>query len=267
MNITIGKPCAISEKGGRSNNEDSVHPLPEDVTANQKLFLVCDGVGGAEKGEVASSLACESVQTFFDTFLNGDPTPDFIQRAVQYTETCFDSYVQEHPEATGMATTMTLAYIASSGIVLAHVGDSRIYYLRDGEILFQTEDHSLVNSLVRLGKITPQEAFTHPQRNVIIRAIQGSYTPTEPDVMLINDIQPGDFIFLCSDGVMERLKNERISDLFGQNLTVAEIKDAILEACEGKTRDNYSFYIIPIQKVHYNTGLKQNILSFLYSFV
>ena len=159
MIITIGKPCAITEKGGRSNNEDSIYPLPEQVTLDQKLFMVCDGVGGAEKGEVASSLACESIQTFFSTFLKDDPTPEFIHKAVHYAEVCFDSYVQEHPEAMGMATTLTMAYIASSGIVLAHIGDSRIYHLRKGEILYQTEDHSLVNSLVKLGKITPEEAL------------------------------------------------------------------------------------------------------------
>lgn len=94
----------------------------------------------------------------------------------------------------GMATTLTMAYIASSGIVLAHIGDSRIYHLRKGEILYQTEDHSLVNSLVKLGKITPEEALTHPQRNVIIRAIQGTHTPTEADIITLNDIQPDDFL-------------------------------------------------------------------------
>ena len=93
MIITIGKPCAITEKGGRSNNEDSIYPLPEQVTLDQKLFMVCDGVGGAEKGEVASSLACESIQTFFSTFLKDDPTPEFIHKAVHYAEVCFDSYV------------------------------------------------------------------------------------------------------------------------------------------------------------------------------
>lgn len=91
MIITIGKPCAITEKGGRSNNEDSIYPLPEQVTLDQKLFMVCDGVGGAEKGEVASSLACESIQTFFSTFLKDDPTPEFIHKAVHYAEVCFDS--------------------------------------------------------------------------------------------------------------------------------------------------------------------------------
>ena len=86
MNITIGKPWAVSEKGGRLNNEDSIFPLPETANSNQNLFLVCDGVGGAEKGEIASSLACESFQTFFSTFREGEPSAGFINKAIRYTE-------------------------------------------------------------------------------------------------------------------------------------------------------------------------------------
>ena len=266
MYITIGKPYAVSEKGRRSNNEDAVYPLPERVHADQKLFLVCDGVGGAEKGEVASALACESIHTFFSSFLEGDPTPDFIQRAIQYTEARFNAYIDEHPEAMGMATTLTLAYIASSGIVWAHAGDSRLYHLRKGEILRRTEDHSLVNLWVRLGKISPEEVATHPVRNVITRAIQGGHEPIEADVEVLTDIQTGDFIFLCTDGVLESMDDAAIAEAFRRS-SVVEIKDAIMEACVDKTRDNFSFYIIPIQKVRTETSLKQNILSFLYSFV
>lgn len=93
MNITIGNPWAVSEKGGRLNNEDSIFPLPETANSNQNLFLVCDGVGGAEKGEIASSLACESFQTFFSTFREGEPNADFINKAIRYTEARFDDYV------------------------------------------------------------------------------------------------------------------------------------------------------------------------------
>ena len=115
MSITIGKPCAVCEKGGRANNEDCVFPEEEYTESGQRLFLVCDGVGGAERGEVASALACESIRTYFDTFLgDADPTADFIQRALRYTETRFDAYLQAHPEAKGMATTLTLASIGSS---------------------------------------------------------------------------------------------------------------------------------------------------------
>ena len=128
MMITIGKPCAVCEKGGRANNEDCIYPSSECADSHQRLFLVCDGVGGSERGEIASALACDALQTFFATFLGEeDPTPAFIQQAVHYAETRFDTYLQQHPEATGMATTMTLAYIGKQSLTLAHIGDSRIY--------------------------------------------------------------------------------------------------------------------------------------------
>lgn len=148
------------------------------------------------KGEIASSLACESFQSFFSTFLEEEPSEEFINKAIRYTEARFDDYVNSHPEAKGMATTLTMVSVGISGITLAHIGDSRIYQFRRGEIIYQTEDHSLVNSLVKLGKISKEEAVTHPQKNVIIRAIQGTEHPTEADVALLNDIQVGDF-FLC----------------------------------------------------------------------
>lgn len=267
MNITIGKPCAISEKGGRTNNEDSIYPAPETVNTAQKLFLVCDGVGGAEKGEIASALACESFRTYFATFLEGDPSGEFIQKALQYAESRFDDYIATHPEAAGMATTLTMAYVGDAGITLAHVGDSRIYLFRKGRIVHQTEDHSLVNSLLKLGKISPEEARFHPQKNVIVRAIQGSRRPTEADVVILKDLQPGDCIFMCTDGVMERFTNESLASLFTHSTASEQIKDAVLAACSEKTRDNFSFYILPIHNVQNSPGIKQNILSFLYSFV
>lgn len=267
MNITIGKPCAISEKGGRLNNEDSIYPQPETVAANQRLFIVCDGVGGADKGEVASSLACESIQSYFSTFLEGEPTKEFIRKAVQYAEARFDDYIGRNPDAKGMATTLTLVYIGDSGVLLAHIGDSRIYHFRKGEICYQTEDHSLVNSLIKLGKITPSEAATHPQKNIILKAIQGKERPVEAEVVLLQDIQAGDTFFMCTDGVLETLNNESLSSLFINNRPADSIKDVLVECCSGRTRDNFSFYIIPIHQVNDNGGIKQNLLSLFYSFI
>ena len=267
MLITIGKPCAVCEKGGRANNEDCVYPVSECADSDQRLFLVCDGVGGAARGEIASALACDAIQTYFATFLdNEDPTAEFIQQAVHYTETRFDAYIQEHPEAIGMATTLTLAYIGKKGLTLAHIGDSRIYYIRNGQALYRSEDHSLVNSLVNLGRITPEEARVHPQRNQILRAIQGSHAPTEAEVIQWQDIQSGDWLFLCSDGILERFDDPQLLQQFIRTDSPAEIKDHILEACEGNTRDNYSFYLIPLHKSEGKARLRQNILSFLYSF-
>lgn len=267
MNITIGKTWAVSEKGGRLNNEDSIYPPPEAANTNQKLFLVCDGVGGAEKGEVASSLACDAFQTFFSTFLEGDPTSDFINRTIRYVETRFDDYVTSHSEANGMATTLTMVFVGNFGITLAHVGDSRIYYFREGEILYRTEDHSLVNAWVKIGKISREEAACHPRRNVITRAIQGTKRPTEADVIRLENIKAGDYLFMCSDGVLEHLSDEELASVFKTSTSSEDIKNRIMNICSDKTQDNFSFYIIPIQNVLDSVGIKQNILSFLYSFI
>lgn len=267
MNITIGKPSAVCEKGGRMNNEDSIYPMPEAIRSDQKLFLVCDGVGGAEKGEIASALAAESFQTYFSTFLENEPTAGFIRKAIQYTETRFDDYVAAHPEAAGMATTLTMVYIGDKGITVAHVGDSRVYQFRGSGIRFRTDDHSLVNSLLKLGQIKPEEVRRHPQRNVILRAIQGSRCPTEADVVLLDDIQPGDCLFMCTDGVLERFTDEELSAVFARTSVADTLKDILSEECRGRTRDNFSFYILPVQNVHESPGIKQNILSFLYSFI
>ena len=266
MNITIERPLAISEKGPRPNNEDYIYPLSEFADANQKLFIVCDGVGGAEKGEIASSLACESIQTFFDTFLDGDPSPEFINKAIQYTETRFDEYVAAHPEAKGMATTMTLAYIGNSGIMVAHVGDSRIYQFRNGQLMFQSDDHSLVNEWVKQGLITPDEAFYHPRKNIISRAIQGMAHSIEADVVHLTDIQPNDYLFLCTDGVTDCITNDTLSRLFSENRTLEGLKNAIVDICSEEARDNYSFYIIPVQNIQNPANYKQILSSFFYIF-
>ena len=266
MNITLGRPFAICERGRRQNNEDSIYPLSELADSNQKLFIVCDGVGGAEKGEVASALACESIQTFFSTFIEGDPSTAFINKAVQYTETRFDEYIASHPEAKGMATTMTLVYFGDASVAVAHIGDSRIYQFRNGQPIFCTEDHSLVNTWVKSGIITPEEALFHPQRNVITRAIQGTEYVTQADVVHLTDVQPDDFLFMCTDGVTESMMNDTLPQLFTDNKTPEEIKNAIVEFCSVKSRDNYSFYILPIQNAQNNFSYKQILSSFFYFF-
>ena len=254
-------------KGGRLNNEDSIYPQPESIRSNQSLFLVCDGVGGAEKGEVASALACEAFQSYFTTFLSGNPTEEFIQKAIRYTESRFDDYTQQHPHAKGMATTLAMVYLGDNGITIGHIGDSRIYLFRKGEIVYRTEDHSLINSWIKLGKITPEQALNHPQRHVILKAIQSVEQQVEIDVATIHSPEPGDVLFICSDGVLEQLTDEQLSSIFSRCHHAETIKNEIMTHCSGRTRDNYSFYIIPIENVTEQAGLKQNLLSLFYSFV
>ena len=267
MNITLERPFAATEKGMRKNNEDFILPLSELANSGQRLFMVCDGVGGAEKGEIASALACDSFQSFFNTFLDeDDPSEDFLNRAVHYTESRFDEYVVQHPEAKGMATTMTLLYIGVSGITIAHIGDSRIYQFREGSIIYETNDHSLVHSWVDLGIITKEEAAVHPQKNVITRAIMGADNSVNADVVFISDVLDGDMFFMCTDGVTECFSNEDLTKVFSSDKNAELIKDTIVEYCSDKAKDNFSFYIIPIQSIQKITGYKQYLLSFFYSF-
>lgn len=266
MNITLERPFAASEKGKRNNNEDFIYPLSELADPGQRLFMVCDGVGGAEKGEIASTLACDSFQTFFETFFeDGDPSEDFINRAVRYTESRFDEYVETHPEAQGMATTLTFLYVGVSGITIAHIGDSRIYQFRNGKILHATEDHSLVNSWVKLGRIRKEEAIVHPQKNIITRAIKGTENPAYADVLLITDIQPKDYFLMCTDGVSECFTDEKLEEIFSHGLNAETVKNRIVEYCTHEAKDNFSFYILPVLGVQKMTGYKQYLLSFFYS--
>lgn len=267
MDITMGQPFAVSERGGRLNNEDSVYPQPEVSSAKHHLFIICDGVGGAEKGEIASALACESIQTYFDTFLQGNPTEAFISQAIRYTETRFDDYISANPSAKGMATTLAMLYVGSNGITVAHIGDSRIYQFRKGKILHETEDHSLVNSLIKLGRIKPEEVSSHPQKNVILKAISGTEYPVQADVTLLTDIRPGDNLFICSDGVIECFDDISLSKLFEKDLSPDMLKSEVLDACINIAHDNFSFYIIPVNNVQETISVKHFILSFLYSFI
>lgn len=270
MNITLAQPYAITDKGKRSNNEDAIFPPPESDFQNQKLFIVCDGVGGAEKGEIASNLACESINSYFKAFSSTREAIDksFVQKAIEYTETRFEDYISNHPEATGMATTLTLAYLGKSQITIAHIGDSRIYHIREGQIIHKTEDHSLVNYLVKTGQLTPEEALAFPKKNIILRAIQGSHNPAEVDVAILTNIMPGDYLFLCTDGVLEKIDDEKLMGIFkkgGSNCCA--IKEMISDICAEKSRDNYSFYIIPIQKTADIAEEAQKVFSFFYSLI
>jgi len=263
MMITLDRPFSASEKGGRQSNEDYIYPLSELASVGQRLFMVCDGVGGNAKGEVASMLACDAFQTFFDTFFEGsDPSADFINRAVHYAESRFDEYVTHHPEAYGMATTMTFLYVGQQGITIAHVGDSRIYQFREGKILRRTTDHSLMNQWLQLGIVRPDEIAQHPQRHVVTRAIMTASNSVDADVQYISDIRSGDRFLMCTDGVTECLGEAQLEQIFAETNSAEIIKDAIIEQCTGKARDNFSFYIIPIREKQKKQARKKILASF-----
>jgi PPM family protein phosphatase len=243
ITITLRQPIGISERGKRANNEDSIFPLQ--AQADNSLFIVCDGVGGAAKGAVASRLVCDTFAKVFQDIKMSES--HFIETCLLEVEEVVEKYTLEHPESTGMATTLTLLHLHQNGVTVAHVGDSRIYQIRNGQIIYRSEDHSFVQDLVRTGIITPEEAATHPKRNVITRAIQGRQHPTKADVFVLQDIQADDYFFLCSDGILESVKDNVLCQILTENIDNQNKIESIKVLCEARSRDNFSCYLIQIE--------------------
>ena len=249
MEVSITQPLGFSQLGSRANNEDTLFPDPLTANPQQRWFLVCDGVGGSERGEVASQLAV----TEFDRYFRDNPvttvTEDYIQQALTFVQDRFDEYVAANPQAESMGTTMTLVYRHEAGITVAHLGDSRVYLIRDGMIEWRTDDHSYVNELVKAGVLSADEARKHPQRNVITRAIQGGQKRAQADVQLLNDLQSGDYLFMCTDGILERISDELLEKTLGSSEPNDEKLRTLLACCYGHTRDNFTAYLLQVADV------------------
>lgn len=229
----------LSEQGKRDYNEDFFF-----ADNHSNLFLVCDGVGGSSKGEVASRKACnffaEHLSLTSDFSLNG------IEKTLVQCESKFDEYTSQNPDAKGMATTLTLLKLFPDKAVIGHIGDSRVYHVRNGEILFKTVDHSFVNELVASGFLTPEEAKTHPKRNQITRAVQGSENHTYIDVDVIDSVEINDYFMLCSDGILEGIDDKFIQNNFLENNSLENLKELILNNCREKSNDNFTAIVIKI---------------------
>ena len=169
------------------------------------LFAVADGMGGAQAGEIASKLAAAALEDTDPGALSGE---DRVTSLIQEANRRVYERSNEDPNASGMGTTITVALVEDSGVTIGHVGDSRAYRYRDGSIEQITEDHSLVNELMKSGKLSPEEAETHPQRSVITRALG-----TDPDVDVDSftvEAQVGDVFLLCSDGLTTMVDDDDI---------------------------------------------------------
>lgn len=252
MKITIRQPLCFSEIGRKDNQEDCLYPSAEAVSVKNKFFVLCDGMGGHENGEVASATVCESLGWYLDKHQpkDGVMTPDLFKQALEYAYDELDK--KDSGGIKKMGTTMTCLYLHRNGYLVAHIGDSRIYHIRPNTgIMYQSSDHSLVNDLLRAGELTEEEAQNFPQKNIITRAMQPNLERRhKADVYSFNDIQKEDYFFLCSDGVLEQLTNDKLCDILAtSNLSDCQKLNAIKNICDGKTKDNYTCYLIPVDDV------------------
>jgi serine/threonine protein phosphatase PrpC len=198
--VKIGEQAALTDPGRkRRRNEDSFVVEPP-------LFVVADGMGGAQAGEVASRLAAASFREFHEAD-ELEPEPR-LEAIIQEANRRIFERARHDTGLSGMGTTVTAALLGESAIAIGHVGDSRAYRIREGELEQLTQDHSLVADLIRSGRLTPEEAEDHPQRSVITRAL-GTDPDVDVDTFLV-EARPGDLFLICSDGLTSMVPEEEI---------------------------------------------------------
>lgn len=237
--MRIGRTAALSDTGRRRfNNEDSYVCRPP-------LFAIADGVGGAQAGEVASRLAAAALGERHSGSQGEDVLVELIGEANRriYERSASD------PEAAGMGTTVTALLVdeAAGTIALGHVGDSRAYVFRGGELTQLTDDHSLVGELVRSGRLTPEDAEQHPHRSVITRVV-GTESTVEVDVETIHP-EAGDLYILCSDGLTDMLPDPLVAGAVGKAHDDPErVAEALVAAAnEAGGIDNITVIVFEIE--------------------
>lgn len=253
MKISISTPCCYTAQGKKPNQEDSLFPPLQEATADDRVFMVCDGMGGHENGEVASACVAETIGRMTAT----QPLCTTAEMRATFEEALQQAYRNldelDHSDSKRkMGTTLTFLALCTDGVLVAHIGDSRVYQVRPGKgIVFQTRDHSLVNDLIAAGELTEDEARTFPQRNVITRAIQPHQEyPAKASYNILSDIRKGDLFLLCCDGVVEQLENSDLCTCLQGGKSPEEKLAAIEKEClQRDTRDNNTAYLIEVTEV------------------
>lgn len=240
MSLRIVDSAGLTQTGNvRRSNEDS-------YLMRSPLFVVADGMGGAQAGEIASRMCA---QAFAEADLIGRPPADVLRETIRVANARILERSRTDPDAAGMGTTVTAALASDDGsITFAHVGDSRAYLLRDGSLQRLSDDHSLVGELVRKGELSEVEAEHHPQRSVITRAL-GTDDTVEIDTFTVQ-AKDGDVVLLCSDGLNTMVTERTIADVLSSGDTAAAIARKLVRAAlQGGGEDNITAIVFRVGEV------------------
>jgi protein phosphatase len=228
--------AALSDVGRvRKDNQDSGYAGPW-------LLTVCDGVGGAARGDIASSTAVGQIRK-----LDQKPTEDLlglVAGAIHRAHDRIGELVEEDPALSGTSTTATVALFDGSKVAIGHVGDSRAYLYRAGAIAQLTKDHTFVQSLIDEGRITEEESRVHPHRNLILKAVDGVHD-AEPDLFVL-DVAPGDRLLLCSDGACGVLDDDRMADILGTGTPDYAVVELVRASLEAGSSDNVTCVVADV---------------------
>ena len=238
--LRVGEHFERTDTGRqRRVNEDAFH-------ARAPLFIVADGMGGAQAGEVASGTAVEMIPGQIAP--DGGSVEQRLADAVQAANARIHELSVSDDERAGMGTTLTAAWVGEKEVTLVHVGDSRCYRWRDGGLERLTDDHSLVEEMVRQGRLTPEEAAVHPQRSIITRAL-GPEGVVEPDTLTV-PARGGDLFLLCSDGLTSMIGEDEIADVLASTDDIEAAGRALVDrANEAGGKDNITVVLFRLEGV------------------
>ncbi len=227
-----------SDKGiRRDNNEDACF-----VLLPQKIYLVADGVGGGNAGEIASRTAVSEIANYIsknpiEKATNKYAVVNYFQDCIDKANAIIHDKAIKYEENKGMATTLAAVYIKEGNAFIANVGDSRVYLYRNGEFVQLTEDHTYVNTLVKAGILTTEQAAEDKRKNIITKAI-GADVTVEPDFYQV-EIQYGDVFILCTDGLYDEVSEDEMIDILDCDASMSEITGRLIEkANENGGNDN-----------------------------
>jgi PPM family protein phosphatase len=228
----------------RRQNEDFID---SEKTANATIFILCDGMGGHVGGAVASQTAAKALKSFFIR-KKDDHIPELMYQAFVFANDAIQSKVEKQPELRSMGTTAVVLFVADDLVYYGHIGDSRLYLLRDNKLVQLTRDHSYVQTLIDKGLLTEDDAKIHPQRNRITRVL-GTRQEIDPEVCDTPiTTKAGDIFLLCSDGLNGMISDEDMAGILRSNLNVQEKADALVQAAnEAGGIDNISVIIVSFE--------------------
>jgi protein phosphatase len=234
--------AAVSHVGKiRSNNQDSGF-------AGETLFAVADGMGGHAGGDVASALALQRLAEIDGEYGSAVDAEFALQEAIVAANAVLTETVYEHPELTGMGTTLSALVRVGHSVALAHIGDSRVYRLRDDVLTQITVDHTFVQRLVDSGRITPEEAKTHPRRSVLMRVLGDVDAAPEVDLQVM-DTRPGDRWMLCSDGLSGVVEHDDIEKILKNQVSPSDAANALVkESLDHGAPDNVTVVVVDVHQ-------------------
>lgn len=233
--------AAVTDRGRkRTSNEDAFG-----YSVEHGVYLVCDGMGGAAAGEVASSIAVDETLAKLSARTAAVPLPRAAEEAVNAANQAIYMRAQRNPKLNGMGTTLVGLLVNESHVCVVNVGDSRCYRIHGGQMEQVTLDHSLVEEQVRMGRMTPAQALRSPMRNVITRAL-GTQPSVTPDLFEM-DAQAGDLFLLCSDGLTRELSDLTIQSLLAGNAPLQDRCTRLVEAAKkAGGQDNITCVLVQV---------------------